>query len=175
MTVPARHRVRGVLAVAVALAAIVAACTTGSAPATSPVASGTATPPTPSAPATTPPLATAATPSPSATPGATATPSASASPTASAPAASASPTLAAEGLVSGVVLSVDSAGLTDVRGFTLRTAEGEVLAFRIGTLEPGPGTFPAGHLREHLASAAPVEVRYRRDGATLFAIRLRDA
>jgi hypothetical protein len=73
------------------------------------------------------------------------------------------------------VLSVDSAGLTDVRGFTLRTSEGEVLAFRIGTLAPGPETFPAGHLREHLSSAAPVEVRYRREGETLFAIRLRDA
>ena len=76
--------------------------------------------------------------------------------------------------VEGVVVSVDSAGLGDVRGFTLRQAGGETIEFRLGELE-NPTEFPPGHLAEHQATAQPVRVWYRFEGAERFAVRLEDA
>ena len=74
----------------------------------------------------------------------------------------------------GVIVGVDSAGLTNVRGFTLRTNDGATTAFKIGVLENG-AEFPPGHLVEHQATAQPVRVWYRTDGSTKVAIRLEDA
>ena len=76
--------------------------------------------------------------------------------------------------VEGVIVSVDSAGLGDVRGFTLRQAGGETLDFHLGELE-NPTEFPPGHLAEHQATAEPVRVWYRLEGAERFAVRLEDA
>lgn len=76
--------------------------------------------------------------------------------------------------VDGVVVAVDSAGLADVRGFTLRRPGGATLVFRLGELENGD-KFPPGHLAEHQATAAPVRVWYRLEGADRFAVRLEDA
>lgn len=76
--------------------------------------------------------------------------------------------------VEGVLVSVDSAGLGDVRGFTLRQPGGETLEFRLGELE-NPTAFPPGHLAEHQATAEPVRVWYRSDGGERFAVRLDDA
>jgi hypothetical protein len=76
--------------------------------------------------------------------------------------------------VEGVIVSVDSAGLGDVRGFTLRQPGGETLEFRLGELE-NPTEFPPGHLAEHQATAQPVRVWYRLEGAERFAVRLEDA
>jgi hypothetical protein len=76
--------------------------------------------------------------------------------------------------VAGVIVAVDSAGLGDVSGFTLRQTGGEQLTFDLSTL--GNGTqFPPGHLSEHQATAQPVRVWYRDDGTRLYALWLEDA
>ena len=79
----------------------------------------------------------------------------------------------AEQLV-GVIVGVDAASLTDVRGFTLRTRDGATVPFRLGALENG-SQFPPGHLVEHQATAQPVRVWYLTDGGAKVAIRLEDA
>ena len=76
--------------------------------------------------------------------------------------------------VTGVLLTIDAKGLTDVKGFTLRTGDGRELAFEIGTLENG-AEFPPGHLAEHLAGSTPVRVYFRADGGRLVVYRLEDA
>lgn len=76
--------------------------------------------------------------------------------------------------VEGVIVSIDSAGLGAVRGFTLRQAGGETIDFRLGELE-NPTEFPPGHLAEHQATAEPVRVWYRLEGVERFAVRLEDA
>lgn len=75
----------------------------------------------------------------------------------------------------GVVVAVDSGGsLSDVRGFTLLVAGGEMLRFSLRALD-NPAQFPPGHLAEHQATAAPVRVFYRMDGSERLAIHLEDA
>ena len=74
----------------------------------------------------------------------------------------------------GLVTSIDSEGLTNVRSFTLRTQDGRDETFAIGTLENG-AEFPPGHLAEHQAFGLPVRVWYRTDGDTKVAFRLEDA
>lgn len=74
----------------------------------------------------------------------------------------------------GLVVAVNSSGLTDVRGFTLRTNDGRTVLFKIGVLENG-AQFPPGHLLEHAATGVKVVVTYRQDGSDLVAIRLDDA
>ena len=74
----------------------------------------------------------------------------------------------------GIVSSIDSAGLTNVRGFTLLMPDGRELEFAIGRLENG-AAFPPGHLAEHQALASPVRVWYRTEGDALVAFRLEDA
>jgi len=74
----------------------------------------------------------------------------------------------------GVVVAVESVSLADVRGFTIRTPDGRVVVFRVGTLENG-AEFPPGHLGEHQATASPIRVTYRDEGADHVAIRLEDA
>jgi hypothetical protein len=76
--------------------------------------------------------------------------------------------------VEGIIVSVDSAGLTDVKGFDLRVMDGTVMAFSLDRLENG-AAFPPGHLVEHQASALPVQVWFREDGGVLYAILLEDA
>ena len=79
-----------------------------------------------------------------------------------------------ESPVAGNVTSIDSSGLTEVKGFTLRTASGQDLAFVIGTLENGD-EFPPGHLAEHMAAAAPIYVYFRVENGALVVYRLEDA
>ena len=74
----------------------------------------------------------------------------------------------------GVVVSVDSVSLTDVRGFTIRTTDGRTMVFRIGQLENGV-QFPPGHLGVHQADSVPVRVTYRDENGEHVAIRLEDA
>ena len=76
--------------------------------------------------------------------------------------------------VAGIVLSVDSSGLTDVRGFALRSNSGETLAFVIGQLENGD-EFPPGHLAEHQAAASPILVFSREENDQLVVFRIEDA
>ena len=79
-----------------------------------------------------------------------------------------------ESPVAGVVTAVDSAGLDQVKGFTLHTVAGEDLAFVLGTLENGD-EFPPGHLAEHMAAADPILVFFRPDSGKLVVYRLEDA
>ena len=74
----------------------------------------------------------------------------------------------------GIVSSIDSGGLTNVRGFTLLTPDGRELEFTIRTLENG-AQFPPGHLAEHQSLGSPIRVWYRTDGDTKVAFRLEDA
>lgn len=76
--------------------------------------------------------------------------------------------------VEGVVVAVDSSGLAQVRGFTLRQPGGETLEFRLGALENAV-EFPPGHLAEHQATAQRVTVIYRMESKERFAVRLEDA
>jgi len=76
--------------------------------------------------------------------------------------------------VSGVIVSIDSAGLTDVRGFVLRVPGGSSLDFVLGPLE-NPTAFPPGHLAEHQATSAPVRVYFHLDGGERVVYRLEDA
>jgi len=76
--------------------------------------------------------------------------------------------------VTGVLIDIDAAGLSQVTAFTLRLDDGRQLTFRIGTLENG-AEFPPGHLAEHLATSSPVRVFFRREGPALVAYRLEDA
>lgn len=74
----------------------------------------------------------------------------------------------------GLVIAVDSSGLTDVRGFSIRTDEGQTVVFQIGVLENG-AQFPPGHLLEHEATGVKVVVTYRGEGGALVAVRIDDA
>jgi hypothetical protein len=74
----------------------------------------------------------------------------------------------------GVVIAVDAASLTNVKGFTIRTPDGRTVVFRIGQLE-NRTQFPPGHLSEHMATAVPVLVTYRDDNGERVAVRLEDA
>lgn len=74
----------------------------------------------------------------------------------------------------GIIASIDSAGLDQVRGFRLRTSDGQVLTFVIGTLENG-AEFPPGHLAEHFATASPILVYFRLQGGQLVVYRIEDA
>jgi len=75
--------------------------------------------------------------------------------------------------VVGIVTSIDSGDLGDVRGFELRTAEGISLVFEIGELE-NPAGFPPAHLSEHKATSSPVRVFFRFASGRLVAYRLED-
>ena len=72
-------------------------------------------------------------------------------------------------------MDVDSTSPAEVRAFTLRTEGGEQVTFEVGPLDLPAGAFPASHLQEHLATAEPVRVEYRREGERLIAVALFDA
>lgn len=76
--------------------------------------------------------------------------------------------------VVGVIVGVESEGLDRVRGFDLRSDDGQTIEFAIGTLENG-AEFPPGHLVEHQATAQRVRVWYVVEGGTSVAVRLEDA
>jgi hypothetical protein len=90
-----------------------------------------------------------------------------------APSGSAPATVAASP-VAGIVVAVDSAGLDQVKGFTLRTNNGDTLVFTIGTLD-NADEFPPGHLKEHQASGSPVFVFFREENGQLVAYHIEDA
>ena len=76
--------------------------------------------------------------------------------------------------VDGIVVGVDSAGLGNVKGFRLRTADGRTLAFGLADLKDG-AQFPPGHLTEHLATSSPIRVWYQGSGDQLQAVWLEDS
>lgn len=76
--------------------------------------------------------------------------------------------------IAGVVTSIDSAGLDQVRGFTLQAVNGSTFTFVIGTLDNG-ADFAPGHLTEHMAAAAPILVFFKVVDGTFVVYRLEDA
>jgi hypothetical protein len=77
--------------------------------------------------------------------------------------------------VDGVIISVNSTGLTDVHDFTLRTGDGFDLTFQLGTVE-NPTQFAPGHLKEHQATGSPVRVFFNQSSTGLLIVyRLEDA
>jgi hypothetical protein len=77
--------------------------------------------------------------------------------------------------VVGVVVAVESGGLDDVRGFTLRaTDDGRLIDFGLTALENGV-EFPPGHLAEHQLTGTAIRVWYRPGDDPPLAIRLEDA
>jgi len=86
----------------------------------------------------------------------------------------AAPTPDIESPVVGVVVDVDSAGLTDVHAFALRTNGGRTFELRLGPLENAT-EFPPGHLGEHLASSEPIRVWFNAESGDLVAYRIEDA
>ncbi len=77
-------------------------------------------------------------------------------------------------IVQGVVIKVDSAGLTDVRSFTIRTSGDTNTVFDLSKLQNG-AQFAPGHLVEHQASSTPIRVWFRTDGGINYALWLEDA
>ena len=74
----------------------------------------------------------------------------------------------------GIVVAVEATSLTSVQGFSIRTADGRTVDFRVGALE-NASTFPPGHIAEHKVSLVPIQVTYvDRDGAHV-AVALVDA
>ena len=76
--------------------------------------------------------------------------------------------------VDGVVVAVDSAGLGQVRGFTLRVDGGLAFDLELGTLENAT-QFTPGHLAEHMASSQRVRAYYRIENGIPTVYRLEDA
>lgn len=76
--------------------------------------------------------------------------------------------------VDGIVVGVDSTGLTSVTGFRLRTDDGRILQFGLASLR-NRVDFPPGHLSEHAANSVRVRVWYREDGGGFEALWLEDA
>lgn len=76
--------------------------------------------------------------------------------------------------MTGVVVGVDSRGLSDVRGFTLRRPGGELVEFGLRALQNAT-EFAPSHLAEHQAMADPVRVWWRMEGSERLAIKLEDA
>lgn len=74
--------------------------------------------------------------------------------------------------VVGVV--VDYQGdLVSVDSFTVRTADGEEIELR--PTDDGEFAFPLPHLREHMATADPIEVRFIEENGTMVATAVSDA
>ena len=76
--------------------------------------------------------------------------------------------------VAGIVIDVESRSITQIDAFTLRTDAGEVIRFRVGSLEFGRGAFPATHLREHMALGEAIVVAYLEEAGQKVAVRLTD-
>jgi hypothetical protein len=76
--------------------------------------------------------------------------------------------------VDGVVVHVDSTGLANVTGFTMRLPGGATLALTLGTLE-NAGQFASGHLAQHEATGSPVRAYFVLSGGVPTVYRLEDA
>ena len=72
------------------------------------------------------------------------------------------------------MIALDTTG-GQVSSFTLRTSDGTVIPFSIGTLETDGAAFPASHVAVHAATLEPITVDYREDGGRNVVFRLVDA
>jgi hypothetical protein len=74
----------------------------------------------------------------------------------------------------GIVVALD-APAGEVTGFTLRTQQGETIAFVVGTLEVDGAAFAASHLATHAATLQPIAVAYRVENGLNVVYRMVDA
>jgi hypothetical protein len=74
----------------------------------------------------------------------------------------------------GVVVAVDSAGLGQVKAFTLRLTDGSTILLTLGALE-NVTEFSPSHLSEHQATSQPVRAFYRLEDGKPVIYRLEDA
>ena len=74
----------------------------------------------------------------------------------------------------GIVVAVEASSLSDVRGFSIRTADGRTVDFRMGPIENAT-QFAPGHLAEHKVTLVPVRVTYVDEAGGPVAVRLEDA
>lgn len=74
----------------------------------------------------------------------------------------------------GVVVAVQATGLSSVQGFSIRTADGRTVDFRVGSIENATA-FPPVHLAEHKVSLIPIRVTYVDQDGGHVAVRLEDA
>ena len=81
---------------------------------------------------------------------------------------------AASTSATGVVIALDTTG-GQVSSFTLRTSNGTVIPFSIGTLETDGDAFPASHIAVHAATLGPITVDYREAGGRNVVYRMVDA
>jgi len=76
--------------------------------------------------------------------------------------------------IDGVVVHVDSTGLGNVTGFTLRLPGGATLALTLGTLENAT-QFAPGHLAEHETTGLPVRAWFVVSSGVPIVYRVEDA
>lgn len=74
-----------------------------------------------------------------------------------------------------MVITAKGPDASQVDSFTLRTNDGQVVAFDVGTLDLSSGGLPAPHLREHLVSGVPITVYYSAASGANVASRYIDA
>jgi hypothetical protein len=79
--------------------------------------------------------------------------------------------------IRGVLLEVQSAGIQQVDGFTLRTDDGQELSFVAAPNFNAGAThvMTPGHMRQHMALADAVVVTYREQNGKLVALSATDA
>jgi hypothetical protein len=75
----------------------------------------------------------------------------------------------------GIVTEVEQASITEVTGFSLRSADGVVSSYVIVPGRLSPTSFVPGHLREHRALATAICVAYHPLDSPRIALDLRDA
>jgi len=75
---------------------------------------------------------------------------------------------------SGLVIAATGPDSATVDTFTLRTNDGQVIDFTVGTLDLSNGGLPAPHLREHMVGATPTRVYYIVEGGKDVAIKYID-
>lgn len=78
-------------------------------------------------------------------------------------------------VAAGFVIDVRSSSITQIDSFVLRTPEGVEMQFKVGRTELEGGSFPATHLREHMALNQPVAVAFKEENGERVAYLLKDA
>ena len=77
--------------------------------------------------------------------------------------------------VTGLVIAATGPDAATVDTFTLRTDDGQVIDFTVGTLDLSDGGLPAPHLREHMVGSTPTKVWYVVQDGKYVAIKYVDA
>jgi hypothetical protein len=114
---------------------------------------------------------------PSAAASAVAPPTASDSPAppdSAAPSDEASGPVVPDSPVAGIVVDVTAGSGSAIKGFTLRTNDGETIDFTLGTLE-NAADFPPDTLEDRQTTATPILVFFRQEGSGLVVYRIEDA